>query len=103
MDMSRGTEIDKGKGIRAGLICFAAFLIPWFLWAFLFYSVAPEGFQGDDLVAFLIGVVFFAFVSAFLGFSIARKSKLLKVLSYLLVAAVPITWVILFVYYNFIE
>jgi hypothetical protein len=96
-------EIDKRKGIRAGLICFAAFLVPWFLGVFLFYSVAPEGFQGDDLIAFLIGIIVFAFVSAFLGFSIAKKSKLLKVLSYLLVAAVPITWVILFIYYNFIK
>jgi hypothetical protein len=101
--MSRGTEIDKGKGIRAGLICFVAFMVPWLFLTFIALTIASESFEGQNIIAFFVGILIFIFVSAFLGFSIARKSKLLKVLSYLLVAAVPITWVILFVYYNFIE
>jgi len=96
-------EIDKGKGIRAGLICFTAFMVPWLFLTFMALTTAPESFRGQNIIDFCVGIFIFIFVSAFLGFSIARKSKLLKILSYLLVAAVPITWGILFIYSNFIE
>lgn len=87
--------MDKAKqnGSRAGLICFSAFMAPWLILAFFAWTTAPEGFQGETLAAFLIGIGVFAFVSAFLGFSVTLNLKWLKIVAYLLIAAVPIIWI----------
>jgi hypothetical protein len=84
---------NKEISIKAGIICFSVFMIPWLLLALIGWIAAPEGFQSETLAAFLLGIIVFAFVSVFLGFSIFRKSKLLKLFSYVFIAAVPIAWV----------
>lgn len=85
-------ENNRKKGIRAGIICFSVFMAPWLILALFAWIAAPEGFEGETLTAFLIGISVFAFVSVFLGLSIVSNKIILKLLSYVFIAAVPIMW-----------
>jgi hypothetical protein len=86
---------EKARGIKAGTICFSVFMLPWLgciLWSLI---PDPTGFNGESIAGILIGIVVFAAVSAFLGFSIAKKSVILIVLASLCIVALPIWWVMM--------
>jgi|WetSurSiteA1Bulk_404760.scaffolds.fasta_scaffold336696_1 hypothetical protein len=82
----------KKKGIKAGIICFSVFMAPWLFAIILALVTDPAGFRGETIAGIIIGILVFAFVSAFLGYSIAKKSRILIILSSLAVVAVPIAW-----------
>ena len=85
----------KLKGTKAGIICFSVFMTPWLLSLILALITDIHGFRVESILGTLIGILVFAVVSAFLGFSIARKSVILIVFSSLLVVATPVCWVIM--------
>ena len=83
----------KTWGIKAGIVCFSVFMIPWLgciLWALI---PDPTGFNGESIAGIFIGILVFAAVSAFLGFSIAKKSIILIVLACLCITGIPVWWV----------
>jgi|WetSurMetagenome_2_1015567.scaffolds.fasta_scaffold108267_2 hypothetical protein len=93
-------NISKDKGINAGLICFSCFLIPYLLLALLFYLSTPEYFDVQNIIAFFVGIFIIGGISAFFGYSIAKNSKKLKIISSLIIATVPIAWIILAIISN---
>jgi len=93
---------DVKRGINGGLICFAILLIPYLIYAFLFFSVDLGAFRDDNVISFYVGIVVFAIVSSFSGLGIARNSKTIKIISMLLIVLIIITWISLFIYFNFI-
>jgi hypothetical protein len=93
----------KQSGKRAGLICFASFMAAWLFLTWLdSISVGLQVFTGERGVIFFTGICAFAGISAFFGFSIAKKSKVLIIFSAILVAALPVTWIILLIH-NILE
>ena len=79
--------INKKMGIIAGLICFGGFVI--IIWGFpiiLSLMVAPETLDNLDLKWFFLRAGSTVPTSAFFGFSMATKSRLLKFISLALVA-----------------
>jgi hypothetical protein len=92
--MEKNISSAKEKGIKAGAICFSCFMVPWLFLLFgaLLFS---EGFDRQTIIGFIALIYIFILVSSFLGFSIARESRRLIIISSILVAAVPITWIIL--------
>jgi hypothetical protein len=83
---------NKRRGIVAGLVCFGILML---IWAFPIFSslfIAPEALQNDVLGNFAISFVIVIIVSAFFGFSIATKSKMLKASASLLLLALFIYW-----------
>jgi LPXTG-motif cell wall-anchored protein len=101
--MEKGNEPNKEKGIIAGWICFSAFMVPWLF--FLLLDTIDTGYMagltGEKGVWFFTGIGIFILISGFFGFSMSKKSRLLKVLSSLFVAAVPTIWIILFIVNSF--
>lgn len=85
----------KAKGKKAGIICFSVFMVPWLGFVLLALITDPHGFNNESIIGILIGILIFAIVAAFLGFSIAKKSILSIILASLAVTAVPITWVMM--------
>jgi hypothetical protein len=85
----------KTKGIKAGIICFSVFMVPWFGFTLLALVTDFHGFNGESIAGIIVGIIVFAFVSTVLGFSIAKKSVFLIILASLVVAAVPILWVMM--------
>jgi len=84
-------EIRK-KGIIAGAICFSVFMIPWLGSIILAVITDPAGFRGETILGISIGIIIFASVASFFGYSIANKSKILIIISSVFVVAVPILW-----------
>ena len=85
-------ETAKAKGIKAGIICFSVFMIPWLFFIIFALITDPYGFRAESIIGILIGIIVFAFVSSFLGYSIAKKSVILIVIASIIVAAVPVIW-----------
>jgi hypothetical protein len=79
-------------GVLAGILCFALFMIPWLYLIFSALISDPHGFRAEGVFGILIGIAIFALVSSFFGFSIAKKSALLIILSCLCILAVPAIW-----------
>jgi hypothetical protein len=82
----------KKWGIVSGVICFTVFIIPW-LWSLVYALVTdPSGFNMESIIGTISGIIVFALVAAFFGFSIAKKSFYLIVISSVCVVAIPIWW-----------
>jgi len=87
-------EQAKQKGKKAGLICFVVLIVIWILPIFLSLMVAPETLNKKFFIQFFIGTGIIAFLSAFFGFSMATKSRFLKIFSSILLASIPIYWIL---------
>jgi hypothetical protein len=85
-------KAEKTGGIIGGSVCFAVFLIPWLYLIFSALRSDPHGFRAEGIIGIFIGIVIFAIVSSFLGYSISKKSIILIVISSILVLAVPAIW-----------
>jgi hypothetical protein len=96
--MEKNISSAKEKGIKVGAICFSCFMIPWLLLLIAALTLS-EGID-DQIIGFFVGILIFILISSFFGFSMSTKSKVLKIISSILVAAVPITWIILIIYNN---
>ena len=84
---------NKARGIKAGLICFTAFMVVWLFPIFASLFVAPEALDARVLIQFIVGTGIIICISAFFGFSFATKSIVLKIISSLFVLAIPAYWV----------
>jgi hypothetical protein len=85
-------KTPKFKGILTGIIFFSVFTIPWLYLIFSALKTDPHGFRAEGIMGIFIGIAVFAFVAAFLGFSVAKKSALLIILACLCILAVPAIW-----------
>ena len=83
--MEKNISSAKEKGIKAGAICFAAFIIPYLAVLFYFYI-------GGVLLRLtlydIVEIGIFIVASVFVGFSFSRNSKILKAISVILAATV---------------
>ena len=81
----------KKRGIIAGMICFAAFMIPWIFFVLLSYIYSGGVLKPPSLLEITeVGV--FLLVSVFLGFCFTRNLKILKVFSVFFAAVIFIAW-----------
>jgi hypothetical protein len=86
------TKTPKQKGIKAGIICFSVFMLPWLGFLLLALITDTTGFNAESITGTLAGIIVFTLVSFFFGFSIAKKSLLLIVLSSVCVLIIPVLW-----------
>jgi hypothetical protein len=85
-------KTNRTGGIIAGTICFSVFMIPWLYLIYKAFKTDPHGFRAETNIGITIGVLVFAFVSSFLGFSIAKKSVILVIIASIFILAVPAIW-----------
>jgi len=83
---------SKKKAIKKGLICFFIFTTPWLLLTLVALIRDPGGFSVESTIGIVIGILIFAFVGTFFGFSLLSKSIILRILAYLCIIAIPVLW-----------
>jgi hypothetical protein len=64
--------LNKGKGVKAGLICFSILFCIWLFLTFIILTTAPENFP---LGTGLIELAVFTFISICVGLFVAAKSE----------------------------
>ncbi len=89
-------KVNKGKGILYGLICLFVLFVPRWFPAF----ALSEGWTWRTTILFRQELGICLGISAFVGLSVALKSKLLIILSSLLASAVFAYFLFEFIYYN---
>ena len=79
-------KTSRDKGIAVGVVCLFILIIPWALLGFGLVIFA-EGTTTWDWLSFVIGVLVITCVSALLGLSVSRRSRVLLGISLFLVLA----------------
>jgi len=101
--MNTNMNSAKRRGINPGCIVFTIYSLIWLVWSFVAIFFSFQSPEAVDFLYFLAGLVVISIVSFLFGFSINRNLKKLKIVSSILVAAMPLTAIALVIYFELFE